>query len=308
MPISAPYRDFNSYLREQYGCRVQKVTVDAGLSCPNRDGTIGFGGCIYCNARGSGTGAARMGLSVRAQLERGKASLAKRYKAKKFLAYFQSFSNTHAPLPVLRELYLEALETPDVVGLSIGTRPDCVADDVLDYLEELGRSHLIWLEYGLQSAHDATLGRIHRGHSVHAFIDAAERTRKKGLPICVHVILGLPGESREEMLETARFLSSMDIQAVKIHLLYVIRGTTLHHWFQTGRFRCLTQSDYVALVCDFLTLLPPRIIIQRLTGDPHPDELIEPLWALEKQQTLRAIHAYLEDNGLFQGRNHCSTS
>ncbi len=295
------YRDYNSYLRELFGCRVQKISVDAGLTCPNRDGSVGTGGCLYCNERGSGTGAARQGLSIREQLESGKASLARRYHARKFLAYFQSFSNTYGPLAALRRLYEEALGVADVVGLSIGTRPDCLADDVLDYLAELSRTHLIWLEYGLQSASDATLDLINRGHTVSAFVDAVQRTRARKLPICAHVILGLPGESRQDMMATAKFLASQDVQGVKVHLLYVIRGTVLEGWYQTGLIQCLTAEEYPALVADFLSYLPAHMVIQRLTGDPHPAELVAPAWALAKQQNLKAIHDYMDSHGLYQG-------
>jgi uncharacterized protein len=297
-----PYRDYNSYLREVFGCRVQKITVDAGLSCPNRDGTRGWGGCIFCNPRGSGTGAAGLGQDVTTQLETAKAILARRYKARKFLAYFQSFSNTYAPLAKLRELYEQALSVPDIVGLTIGTRPDCVPEETLELLAQLAQNHPIWLEYGLQSAHDETLERIHRGHDVAAFVDALERTRRRNLPACVHVILGLPGENRETMLTTARFLAAHDIQAVKIHLLYVIKGTLLERWYKNGTYHCLTRQEYVSLVAEFLALLPPEMIVQRLTGDPHPHELVAPEWALEKQHNLQAIHAYMHEQELYQGK------
>jgi hypothetical protein len=296
-----PYRDFNSALRARFGCRVQKITLDAGLTCPNRDGTLGVGGCIYCNERGSGTGAASMALSLSDQIRNAKSYLAKRYKAKAFIAYFQSYSNTYAPLTVLKSIYGEALADPDVVGLSIGTRPDCVEDDALDLLGEYSGDRLIWMEYGLQSAHDETLARIRRGHSVAAFTDAVRRTRVRGLSICAHVILGLPGEGPDEMLATARFLADSDVQAVKIHLLYVVRGTTLDAWYQSGLYRCLTRDEYVSLVAEFLSLLPPEMIIQRLTGDPHAEELVAPQWALEKRQNLNAIHEYMASRSLFQG-------
>jgi radical SAM protein (TIGR01212 family) len=296
------YRSFNSYLREIFGCRVQKISVDAGLTCPNRDGTLSYGGCIYCNQRGSGTGAFERALSIREQLEMGKARLAKRYKAKKFIAYFQSFSNTYGPLATLKLFYEEALSVSDIVGLSLGTRPDCAPDEVLDYLKELSREHLIWVEYGLQSSNDATLIRINRGHTVEAFLDAVSRSRARNLPICVHIILGLPGESREDMLETARFLACQDIQAVKIHLLYVILGTPLEEWYRTGGFQCLSLDEYISIVAEFLSLLPSRFIIQRLTGDPHPRELAAPAWALEKQRNLRAIHDHMRNHGLYQGK------
>lgn len=294
------YRDYNSYLRETFGCRVHKITLDAGLTCPNRDGTLGRGGCVYCNERGSGTGASGR-ASLAEQVRAGKERLARR--AKKFIGYFQSFSNTYAPLPVLARYYAEALEDPDVVGLSIGTRPDCVSEKTLDHLAGLSRDRLIWLEYGLQSAREETLRLIRRGHSVACFDDALRRTRARGLPVCVHVILGLPGESIEDMLDTARFLGGRDIQAVKIHLLYVVRGTVLDAWHRSGAYRCLTREEYARAAGEFLALLPPGIIIQRLTGDPHRDELSAPPWALEKQKNLAAVRAYMEKRGLRQGIN-----
>lgn len=294
------YRDYNSFLRETFGCRVQKITLDAGLGCPNRDGSVGFGGCIYCNDKGSGTGVG-LTMSISEQIRDGKERLARKYKAGKFIAYFQSFSNTYAPLPKLAALYGEALADPDVVGLSVGTRPDCVADEVLDHLEKLGGSHLVSVEYGLQSSNDETLARIRRGHSTSAFIDAVERTRKRNISVCAHVILGLPGESTEDMLETARFISGLDIQAVKIHLLYVVKGTVLDEMYRAGEYSCLSREEYAAAAGEFLALLPPGMIIQRLTGDPHPEELVAPLWSLEKGQNLEAVKSYMRERGLFQG-------
>ena len=284
-----PYRDFNSYLRQRYGCRVQKITLDAGLTCPNRDGTISRAGCIYCNPRGSGTGQAASGMSIAQQLEQAKEPLRKRYKAKKFLAYFQSYTNTYAPVDTLQGLYAQAVADPDVVGLCIGTRPDCVSDQVLDMISEMSMQKDIWMEYGLQSAHEQTLDRINRGHGLHAFEDAVRRTRQRELPICVHVILGLPGEGEEEILDTARYLAEQDIQAVKIHLLYVVQGTALHRLFAQGGYRCLEQEEYADLAARFVHILPREVIIQRLTGDPHREELVAPKWALNKQQTLQMI-------------------
>lgn len=296
------YRDYKSYLREIFGCRVHKITVDAGMTCPNRDGTKGTGGCIYCNARGSGTGQWALGKTIREQLEEAKPYLRKRFKAEKFLAYFQSFSNTYAPLERLKSLYEEALSVEDVVGLTIGTRPDCVTPDILDYLELLSRNWYISIEYGLQSAHDETLRLINRGHTVEAFLKAVEETRKRGIPVCVHVIIGLPGETEKEMIETARFLARCDIQAVKIHLLYVVRGTVLEKWYLEGRYKPLSREEYVHIVSQFLAHLPPHVVIQRLTGDPHPEELVSPLWALEKQQNIQAIVRYMTEKGITQGR------
>ena len=299
--VQKPYRDFNTYLRGLFGCRVQKITVDAGLTCPNRDGKVRYGGCIYCNERGSGTGEGKI-LSIRQQLEKGKKILGKKYKAKKFLAYFQSFSNTYAPLDRLKAMYAEALDVSDIVGLTIGTRPDCVSEEVLDLISGYKKSHLVWMEYGLQSAHDRTLQKINRGHTVKDFVDAVERTRLRDLPICVHIILGLPGENREDILGTARFLARMDIQAVKIHLLYVIRGTKLHEMYKKREYHCLNRETYIELVCDFLAFLPPHVIIQRLTGDPHREELIAPKWALDKRHNLSSIKEHLKHYEMYQGK------
>lgn len=296
------YRDFNTYLREKFGCRVQKVTVDAGLTCPNRDGTVGYGGCIYCNPRGSGTGASFKKMTISEQIAHYKSYLGKRYKAEKFLVYFQSFTNTYASLPVLKKLYNQALDFEDVVGLSIGTRPDCVPDPVLDYLQHLSNGHLIWLEYGLQSAHDRTLQKINRGHSLATFVQAVEKTQARGLPICAHIIIGLPGESAQDIMATARFLARLRVEAVKIHLLYVVKGTTLNQWYQAGQYSCLSRQDYVSLVAEFLSYLPPEMIIQRLTGDPHRDELIAPAWALENQRNLQCIQEEMQRKDLYQGK------
>lgn len=299
--LTSRYRNLNQALRERFGCRVQKISLDAGLTCPNRDGTVGVGGCIYCNRLGSGTGLSR-DYTIAQQLEHGKERLRRRYGARKFIAYFQSFSNTYAPVEKLRRLYLEALAVKDVAALAIGTRPDCVSDPVLDVLAQLNRQTYLWVEYGLQSVHNRTLALINRGHTVEAFMDAVHRSRQRGLDICVHVILGLPGEGRNEMLETARSLGKLDIQAVKIHLLYVIRGTPLADLYHQGAYRCLRRQEYVDLVCDFLALLPPHLIIHRLTGDPHPHELLAPKWALDKQTNLKVIRDTLERRDLWQGK------
>jgi radical SAM protein (TIGR01212 family) len=299
--MSRRYFDFASYLRGIYGCRVQKITVDAGLSCPNRDGTLSKEGCTFCNAAGSGTGAHQRGLSVSEQIEQGRQALARRYKAKKFIAYFQSFTNTYAPVETLRRLYDEALGVEDIIGLSIGTRPDCIDDPVLSLLEEYSRNYLVWIEYGLQSAHDATLARINRGHDVQTFEEAVKRTRKRGLPVCAHVILGLPGETRAHMLATASYLGALGIDGIKLHLLYVVKDTPLERLYRRGGLRCLRQDEYVDIVCEFLSLVPESVVIQRLTGDPHPDELVAPVWSRNKKETLSLIEQTLAARNIRQG-------
>lgn len=298
------YRDLNTYLRGEFGCRVQKVSLDAGFTCPNRDGTLGRSGCLYCNARGSGTGAFARGLSITAQLRQSMEYLSRRYRAEKFLAYFQSYCNTYGPPGALRAAYDAALSVPGVVGLSIGTRPDCVDAAVLDLIQEYARTCHVWVEYGLQSARDETLRRIGRGHDFAAFCRAVSQTTGRGIRICAHVILGLPGETRDDMLATARAVADLPLDAVKIHLLYVVRGTGLAQLYDAGRYRCLGQAEYVDLVCDFLELLPPQMIIQRLTGDPHAEELLAPQWALERARNRALIEARLEDRNTCQGRRY----
>ena len=296
------YYDLNSYLRSIFGCRVQKISLDAGLTCPNRDGSIATGGCIYCNSRGSGTGALQKGLSITEQILKGKESLKRRYKAKKFIAYFQSFSNTYGPYEKLKGLYKEALAIDDIVGLSVGTRPDCVDESILTLLEGYTKDYLVWIEYGIQSIHDRTLTLINRGHDVRCFKRAVKATRTRGIKICTHVILGLPFEDRRDMLATAEAVAAMGIDGIKIHLLYVIKGTGMEKLYQEGTYRCLEQDEYANLVCDFLELLPPDMVIQRLTGDPHPDELVAPEWSLRKNETLSLIKKILADRDSWQGK------
>ena len=296
------YNDLNTYLRSIFGCRVQKITVDAGFSCPNRDGTISTGGCIYCNDSGSGTGAFARGASITDQIIKGKKALFKRYKAKKFIAYFQAFSNTYAPIDKLKRFYEEALAVKDIVGLSIGTRPDCVNEQIPEMLQSYVKNHLIWIEYGLQSIHDDSLAFINRGHNFQCFKRAIAMTKNRGIKICVHVILGLPYEKKEHMLETAKAIANMEIDGIKIHLLYVIKGTELEKIFQQGKYRCLGQSEYVDLVCDFLELLPEDMVIHRLTGDPHPKELVAPEWSIKKTETLALIEETMKKRDSGQGK------
>ena len=297
------YRDFNSYLREIFGERVQKISLDAGLNCPNRDGTISDKGCIYCDIRGSGTGAMiRRGLSIDAQIMESRRYLERRYGAKKFIPYFQSFTNTYAPLSQLKEFYDQALNHPDMVGLSVATRPDCVNKDVLRLLSSYQERHLVWVEYGLQSAHDITLSRINRGHDVACFKRSVHMAKEYGLNVCAHIILGLPGETRQMMLQTALFLGGLPIDGVKIHLLYVVKGTPLATLYERGEYRCLERDEYVELVVDVLELLPPSIVIQRLTGDPIGVDLVAPLWAKHKSENLKRIRERLEERDTWQGK------
>ena len=299
------YRDFNTYLKEIFGERVQKISLDAGLGCPNRDGTISRMGCIFCDRRGSGTGALiNHGLSITQQIAEAKGFIRQRYKAKKFIAYFQSFTNTYAPVSHLKGLYDEALAQKDMLGLSVATRPDCVDREILTLLSSYQADHLVWLEYGLQSSHDKTLKLINRGHDVACFEQSVLMADEYSINICAHIILGLPGEDREMMLQTARFLSNLPIRGVKIHLLYVVKETPLSELYHKEGFRCLDRKEYANLVVDFLELLPPDMVIQRLTGDPIQSELVAPLWAKEKQVNLKLIQTTLERRETWQGRDY----
>jgi len=301
MPGVKPYNQYADYLTGIFGCRVQKISLDAGLTCPNRDGTKGTGGCIYCDDRGSGTGAYAQIPSISNQIQQGISQLKRRDRAEKFIAYFQSFSNTYAPVEKLRALYQEALSIDEVVGLAVGTRPDCINSEILDLLAGFQNSHLVWIEYGLQSFHPRTLELINRGHTIEDFIRAVEETRKRKINICVHIILGLPGEGLEDCLFTADRLAELDIQGLKIHSLYINRGTLLETWYQQGRYRPLLQEEYIDWVCRFLEHCPPHWIIQRLTGDPDPTKLAAPLWTLKKQETLKMIRDRFRETDGFQG-------
>ncbi|OAG26884.1 TIGR01212 family radical SAM protein [Thermodesulfatator autotrophicus] len=297
------YHSLNTFLRAHFGERVQKVTIDAGFSCPNRDGTISYGGCIYCNAFGSGTGAFKKGLSVRTQMLKGIEHLSRRYKVKKFIAYFQAFSNTYGPIDRIKELYDEALVDERVVGLAIGTRPDCVNQEIVELLASYRkRGLMVWLEIGLQSAHNQTLAFINRGHTYEDFVKALELAKSKKLLVCTHVIFGLPGETMTQMLETIGKLAKLPIDGIKFHELYIVRGTKMERLYHEGQYKPLAQNEYVDLVCESLAMLPWKVVIQRLTGDPRPDELVAPDWAREKAKTLRLVEETLLNRDLWQGK------
>ncbi|MBW1649964.1 MAG: TIGR01212 family radical SAM protein [Deltaproteobacteria bacterium] len=297
------YLNLNSYFKTLFGHRVHKIAVDAGFTCPNRDGKISFYGCIYCNAQGSGTGAKAKGISITEQLITGKKKIAKRFKAKKFLAYFQSYTNTYAPFDILKKHYDEALSVKDIAGLSIGTRPDCINEQILSLLEEYAKKKLIWIEYGLQSSKNKTLNLINRGHNFKTFQQAVQLTKNRGIKICAHVIIGLPQETKKDMIDTAKAVAVLEIDGIKFHSLYVIKGTELERLYKNGKYTPISMEEYVDVLCDFIQLLPPQTVIQRLTSDPHPKEIIAPLWCLEKLKTVNLIKARMEAFNMRQGEN-----
>ncbi|MRR14368.1 TIGR01212 family radical SAM protein [archaeon] len=298
-----PYLTLNEFLRNRFGKRVQKISLDASLGCPNRD-REGKGGCIYCNASGSGTGSLAGGLSLKEQIETQMEAMGRRYKAESFIAYFQSYSNTYADVATLKGIYDNILPYPGIVGLAIGTRPDCIDPQKLSLIDSYGEHLLVWIEYGLQSANDMTLERINRGHDVRAFIEAVNLTSRYDIRICAHVIIGLPGETREDHLATAALLSSLPVTDVKIHLLYVIKGTALETMYQNGEYKPLEMDAYADAVAMFIAHLRDDIVIQRVTGDPHAAELVAPAWSLEKTTVRDAVSRSLALKGLSQGSLH----
>ena len=296
------YYPFSEYLRRRFGCKVHKVSLHAGFTCPNRDGTIGVGGCTYCVNESFSPQAGRARRPIREQMRAGMAYMARRYGAEKFLAYFQAFTNTYADVPTLRARYNEAIGFPDVVGLAIGTRPDCVPDDVLDLVQSYTERLEVWIEYGLQSAHDETLDRINRGHHVDAFCDAVERTKGRGIRICVHLILGLPGETRHDMMETARVVREVGIDGIKLHHLYIARGTAMEKEYRAGAVDVFVAQEYVAVACDFLERIPAGVIVQRLVGDTTSTSvLVAPTWPYPKSKVLAMITQEFRRRGTTQG-------
>lgn len=302
--VTSPVKRYNAFseeLKRVFGGRVQRISVDAGLSCPNRDGSLDTEGCIFCGGSGSGSFGILRELSIAGQIENGKEVMRRKYKAAQFMAYFQAYSNTYAALDDLRKLYDEALSVPDVVGLIIATRPDCLSDEVLGHLVELSSQTYLWLELGLQSIHDRSLELINRRHDHGCSVDAVQRTTSRGIRVCAHIILGLPGETREEMLAMAGELNRLGVDGVKLHLLHVMKGTRLAEMYGRGDVQVLERDEYAGLVCDFLERLAPRILIHRLTGDGGHDNLVAPLWSLKKFEILNLIDAELERRGTRQG-------
>jgi len=295
------YYDLNSYWQNLFGCRVQKLQIDAGFTCPNRDGTVAAGGCIYCDGRSSQLRQAGPLPSVGEQIRRGQAHYRNTRKVDKFVAYFQTFTNTHAPYAHLKALYDEALAEEGVIGLSVGTRPECVPEDVVGLFESYTRTKHIWLELGLQSIHDRTLKFINRGHSAAQFLEAVDRIAGRNILLCTHIIVGLPGETPEDVLETARTLAKLPINGIKIHVLLALKGTRMGELYEGGEIRLLSKEEYVGTVCDVLEVLPPEMVIQRLTADGYRDIYLGPQWAVNKMDVLNSINAELEKRNSWQG-------
>jgi uncharacterized protein len=303
---SSPFRSgrryyaFSDYLKERFGQKVWKIPIDAGFTCPNRDGTKGFGGCTFCNNEGFSPNTRRNVRSVEDQIAEAISTHHHR-GIHKFIAYFQAYTNTHASADALRALYEIPWRFPDVVGMSIGTRPDCVDPQKITLIESYKERGEVWIEYGLQTIHDLTQKAINRCHTLADFERAIDLTRDRGIRICAHTILGLPGETREMMLETHRRLGDYPIDGLKIHLLHVMKNTAMARQFERGEFEVLSRNAYVALICDVLEVLRPSVVIQRLHADAPEEVLIAPTWCLDKRRVLTEIEAELTRRGTYQG-------
>ena len=293
----------NEYLRDTFGCKVYKVSINGGFTCPNRDGTLDTRGCIFCSGYGSGDFAEDASLSVTEQIERGKkrieAKMPKKINAatgvtsNKYIAYFQAFTNTYAPVERLRALFTEAINHPDIVAVSIGTRPDCLPENVLVLLSELNQIKPIWIELGLQTIDEKSADYIRRGYSLPVYDKAVEELNSRNIDVITHVILGLPGETRENMLETVRYVGKSGVQGIKLQLLHVIKGTDLEKDYNMGLFKCMTMEEYVDLIYDCISVLPKDIVIHRMTGDGAKKTLVAPLWSADKKRVLNALNKRL---------------
>lgn len=288
------YTTLNAHYQQKYGCKVYKLAIDAGLSCPNRDGTAGFGGCIFCSAYGGGEFAEEMRGSVAAQLERAKNRVRAKNKDGKYIAYFQSFSNTYAPLPKLRQMYYDAIAPEEIVGLAIGTRPDCLPPETVALLEEVGRVKPVSVELGLQTIHLESVRYIRRGYENDVYFDAVRRLKAAGVEVVTHIILGLPGETADMAAQTTAAAVAAGTDGVKFHLLHVLRGTDLEKDYRAGKFRCLELDEYARWLKVCLDQVPPEVVVHRITGDGAKRDLVAPLWSADKKRVLNYLNRFLE--------------
>lgn len=295
------YRSFHQEMRERFGTKVYKLSLDGGMTCPNRDGTLSDRGCIFCSDFGSGDFAAPFCEDMKVQMEAAKNRVRRKLKDGKYIAYFQSFTNTYAPLAYLERLYRAAIEPDDIVALSIATRPDCLPQAVITLLADINRSKPVWVELGLQTIHPETAQYIRRGYALSCFDNAVKRLKEHGLDVIVHMILGLPGETREQMVETARYIGRSGADGIKIQLLHVLEGTDLAEEYQVGKFGVLSLEEYISLVEDCLRTLPPDLVIHRLTGDGPKKSLMAPLWSADKKRVLQTMNETFARDHLQQG-------
>ena len=294
------YYSLNYFLREKFGEKVFKISLDAGFSCPNRDGTISNGGCIFCSERGSGDFAGERNCDIKEQFTSIKEIMSKKWKSGKYIAYFQAYTNTYAPVAILREKYMEAISQEGVVAIAIATRPDCLSKEVLELLEEISKKVYLWIELGLQTSKNETAILINRGYELKVFEKALDKLRLRNIDVVVHAIFGLPGENKEDMLGTIKYLSNQNIQGIKIHLLHLMMHTPMEKLYHEGGLIFLDEKQYIDLICKAITMLPSNIVIHRLTGDSPRQTLIGPMWSLRKWEILNSIDRKLKNDDLYQ--------
>ena len=299
------YNSFNYFLRDKFGSKVFKISLDGGFTCPNRDGKVARGGCTFCSARGSGDFAGERIAPINEQFEDVKIMMKKKWKsADKYIAYFQAYTNTYAPIDELRQKYEEAISKEGVVALAIGTRPDCISEEVLDLLEEMNKKVYVWLEIGLQTIHQETANAFNRGYELEVFDKAVEGLKSRGIDVVVHSIFGLPGETKEMMMETVDYIVKKDVRGIKFHLLHLMENTAMVKDYEEGRLKFLTQEEYIDLICEGISRIPEDLVVHRLTGDAPRDLLIGPMWSLKKWEVLNDIDKTLEDRGIYQGKTY----
>ena len=298
------YYTYSRFIKEYFGEKLYKICLDGGFTCPNRDGTLATGGCIFCSEGGSGEFTENASLSVSEQIRLGKAQTAEKYHGEHYIAYFQAYTNTYAPVEYLRKIFTEAIHHPSVVALSIGTRPDCLGEDVLDLLTELNQIKPVWIELGLQTIHERTAAYIRRGYPLSVFETAVRNLRERGIEVIVHTILGLPGESEEDILATMEYLNHRDIQGIKLQLLHVLKGTDLAQEYLEGKFHVYEREEYLNLLIRCLEHLDPEIVIHRMTGDGPKELLLAPLWTGRKREVLNLLHHQMKVCDSWQGKQY----
>lgn len=297
-----PYHSLDYMLRQMFGEKIYKVTLNGGMTCPNRDGKIGERGCIFCSAGGSGDFAASASLSITEQIRQQIQMLSAKRPIHKYIAYFQAYTNTYAPVEYLERIFTEAIQNPDICAISIGTRPDCLEEPVIRLLSRLNQIKPVWVELGLQTIHEPTARYIRRGYPLSCFDQAMQSLHQAGLDVIVHTILGLPGETSRDVLDTMKYLNACQIQGIKLQLLHVLSGTDLAADYQAGKFSVLDREEYIDLVIRCLEHLDPSIVIHRVTGDGPKDLLIAPLWASRKREVLNLLHHQMKEQGSYQGK------
>lgn len=296
------YNSLNYFLRNKFGEKTFKISLDGGFTCPNRDGKVAKGGCTFCSSSGSGDYAGERILPIGEQFDNIKIMMNNKWKTGKYVAYFQAYTNTYGPIDELKAKYEEAIAKDGVVALAIGTRPDCINEEVLDLLEEMNKKVYVWIELGLQTIHDDTARNFNRGYDLKVFDEAMKGLKSRGIDTVVHCIFGLPGETKEQMLETVDYVARTGAQGVKFHLLHLMKNTRMVKDYEEGRLKFLTQEEYIDLICEGISRVPQEMVVHRLTGDAPRNLLIGPMWSLKKWEVLNAIDKALEDNDIYQGK------